>query len=165
MAARSSWLVDAARGAVAGAVATWLMDLMTTGLYEGQPADVTEREKAAQPNGKGSIENLLDRIEAETGFAVEPEQRPMVLQAMHYGLGIGPGAVYGILRNRLPLVGAARGLLYGLVLFAVNDEYMNMKLGLAGPIEAYPVETHWRGLVGHATLGVATDTTIELLGG
>jgi hypothetical protein len=32
-------------------------------------------------------------------------------------------------------------------------------------MEAYPLETHWRGLVGHAALGVATDTTIELLGG
>ena len=165
MAARSSWLVDAARGAVAGAVATWLMDLVTTGLYEAQSAEVTEREKAAQPNGKSSVENLLDRIETETGFVVDPDQRPMVLQAMHYALGIGPGAIYGVLRNRLPLVGAARGLLFGLVIFAVNDEYVNMKLGLAGPIEAYPVETHWRGLVGHATLGVATDTTIELLGG
>jgi hypothetical protein len=165
MAERSSWLVDAARGAIAGAVATWLMDLVTTGLYDAQSDEVNQREQAAQPNGKGSVENLLDRIETETGFAVDAEQRPMVLQAMHYGLGIGPGAVYGILRNRLPLVGAARGLLFGLVLFALNDEYMNMKLGLAGPIEAYPVETHWRGLVGHITLGVATDTTIELLGG
>ncbi|MEZ0239764.1 MAG: DUF1440 domain-containing protein [Chloroflexota bacterium] len=162
---RSSWWVDAVRGGLAGAVATWLMDLVTTGLYDGQSPEVTEREKAAQPNGKSSVENLLDRIETETGFVVEPLQRPMVLQAMHYALGIGPGAVYGVLRNRLPLVGAARGLLFGLVVFAVNDEYMNTKLGLAGPIEAYPVETHWRGLVGHATLGVATDTTIELLGG
>lgn len=153
------------RGGIAGAVATWLMDQVTTGLYEGQSPEVAEREKAAQPNGKSSVENLLDRIEAESGFAVEPGQRPMVLDAIHYALGIGPGAVYGVLRNRLPLVGAARGLLFGLLLFAVNDEYMNTKLGLAGPIEAYPVETHWRGLVGHATLGVATDTTIELLGG
>ena len=47
----------------------------------------------------------------------------------------------------------------------VNDEFLNTRLGLAAPFGAYPIETHLRGLVGHLVLGVATDTTIELLGG
>lgn len=60
------------------------------------------------------------------------------------------------------LLDAVRG---ALALFAVNDEYLNTRLGLVGPIEAYPPETHLRGLAGHAVLGVGTETGIQLLGG
>ena len=153
------------RGALAGAVGTWLMDLVTTGLLDSQSEESVQREKEASPNGKSSVANLVDRIEEFTGVALEPDQRAMATQAIHYGLGILPGALYGSLRNRLPLLGARRGVVYGVILWALNDEYLNARLGLAGEFGAYPLTTHWRGLVGHIALGVATDTTIDVLGG
>lgn len=156
---------DALRGALAGAAATWCMDRITTAMYEVQAPEVTERETAAQPNGKSSVANLVDRIETETGFVIPADRRPMVEQAIHYGLGIGPGAVYGVVRRHVPFARLGRGLVFGLVLFVVNDEYLNTKLGLAGPPGAYPPESHLRGLVGHAVLGVSTETGIQLLGG
>lgn len=156
---------DALRGAVAGAAATWLMDLVTTGIFAVQAPDVTRREEAARANGKTSVANLIDRVEAQTGITVPEERRPMVEQAVHYALGVAPGAVYGVLRRYVPFARLGSGLAYGLVLFVVNDEYMNTKLGLAGPMEAYPPETLLRGLAGHAVLGVATETGIQLLGG
>jgi hypothetical protein len=158
-------LADAARGAIAGAIGTWLMDQVTTGLLEGRTAEVTAREEAARPNGKGSIENLIDRVEQRLGVAFDERQRGYLMQAIHYGLGVVPGAAFAVLRHRLPFLGAGRGLAYGLLLSAVNDEYLNTKLGLAGPFSAYPLETHWRGFVGHAVLGVATDLGIDVLGG
>jgi uncharacterized membrane protein YagU involved in acid resistance len=156
---------DALRGAIAGAVATWCMDRITTAMYEVQAPEVTDRETAAQPNDKSSVANLVDRIEAQTGFVIPADTRPIVEQAIHYGLGIGPGAVYGVVRRYVPFARLGRGLAYGFVLFVVNDEYLNTKLGLAGPPEAYPPESHVRGLVGHAVLGVSTETGIQLLGG
>lgn len=156
---------DALRGAIAGAAATWCMDLITTAMYEAQAPEVTERELAARPNGKSSVANLVDRVEAETGLVVPAERRPQVEYAIHYALGILPGAFYGVVRRYMPFVRLGRGLAYGLILFVVNDEYLNTRLGLAGPIEAYPPETHLRGLVGHAVLGVTTETGIQLLGG
>jgi uncharacterized membrane protein YagU involved in acid resistance len=156
---------DVFRGALAGAAATWLMDLVTTGMYAVQAPEVTGREEAAQPNGKSSVANLVDRIEEKTGFAVPQDRRPQVEYAIHYALGIMPGAVYGVARRYVPFARLGSGLVYGLVLFVVNDEYLNTKLGLAGPIDAYPPETHLRGLVGHAVLGVSTETGIQLLGG
>jgi hypothetical protein len=159
------WWGNAVRGALAGAAATWLMDLVTSGLLEGQSEETTRREMAAQPNGKGSVANLVDRIDAAWGLELDDRQRSMAAQAIHYGLGIIPGAAYGVLRNRVPILRSGRGLAYGILLWAVNDEYLNTKLGLAGPFGAYPLETHWRGLVGHAVLGVATDTGLDLLGG
>lgn len=156
---------DAFRGALAGAAATWFMDLVTTGIYEVQSTEATRRELAARPNGKSSVTNFVERAELETGITVPPDRRPMVEMAVHYALGVIPGAVYGVLRRWLPVARLGRGLAYGLVVFAVNDEYLNTQLGFAAPPEAYPPEAHLRGLAGHAVLGVATETGIQVLGG
>jgi uncharacterized membrane protein YagU involved in acid resistance len=158
-------LRDALRGALAGAAATWLMDQVTTGLYEAQPPEVTKLEAAGRPNGKSSVANLVDRVESAAGFTVAARRRPAIEFAIHYALGIVPGAIYGVVRRYLPFARLGRGLAFGLALFAVNDEFMNTKLGLAGPVNAYPPETHLRGLAGHAVLGVGTETGIQLLGG
>ena len=165
MVQKRALLTDVGRGALAGAGATWLMDLVTTGLLEGQPAAVTAREESARPNGKGAVANLVDGLEAQLGLSLSEKQRALAMEIIHYGLGVVPGALYAVLRRRLPVVGAGRGLAYGLLLWAVNDEYLNTALGLAGPFDAYPLETHWRGLLGHAVLGVATDFGIDLTGG
>lgn len=153
------------RGAIAGAAATWLMDQVTTAMMSAQSPEVTEREEAARPNGKGALDNLVDRLESGLGIPLTDAQRAMALQALHYGLGIGPGALYAVLRHRVLLVGAGGGLLFGAALWAVNDEYLNTALGLAAPFGDYPAATHIRGLVGHLALGGATDSILDLLGG
>ncbi len=152
----------AARGAAAGAIGTWVMDRVTTAVLERQsPAD-TKQERAAWPNGKSSVENLVDGGAARIGLSLRPEARERLVQVTHYGLGMGPGVLYALLRRRMPLLGAGMGVAYGLLLFAVNDELMNTALGLSGPPEAYPPSSHVRGLVGHVALGVTTD--LALLG-
>lgn len=156
---------NAIRGAIAGAAATWAMDQVTTLMYAVQAREVTDKEAAARPNGKGAVTNLVDRAEAETGVVVPDSRRALVESAVHYGLGAVPGALYGVFRKWIPFARFGSGLGYGLALFALNDEYLNTRLGLAGPPRAYPVETHLRGLAGHAVLGVATETGIQVLGG
>ena len=158
-------LKDAIRGAIAGAAATWAMDQVTTVMYAMQAREVTEQEKAAWPNGQPSVTNMVDMAEARTGLVVPPARRPLVENLVHYALGVVPGAMYGVLRKWVPFARFGNGLGYGLGLFAVNDEYLNTRLGFAGPPGAYPPESHVRGLAGHAVLGVATETGIQLLGG
>src|SRR5205085_3300155 len=84
-------------GAVSGGIATWLMDMVTTGIQQGQSRVDGQREKAAQANGKSSVENLLETAEATLGVRLDDSLRPIALQAIHYGLGIGPPALYGAL--------------------------------------------------------------------
>jgi hypothetical protein len=158
-------ILDAIRGGLAGAGATWLMDLVTTGIYTVQAPEATRQEQAAQANGKSSVANLVDRVEAKTGIVMPAARRPIVEGLVHYALGILPGVVYGVLRRWVPVARAGNGLAYGLAVFALNDEYLNTALGLAGPASAYPIESHVRGAAGHAVLGVATETGIQLLGG
>jgi hypothetical protein len=151
------------RGAIAGTVATWVMDVVTTRVQQSQsPAD-KRKEQAAWPNGQWAVANLVDLGGRLTGVKVADRYRPAVESAIHFGLGAVPGALYAVARDRLPLVGAGRGLIYGLLLFALNDEFLNTALGLAGPPSAYPMSSHVRGLVGHVTLGVATDVGITIL--
>ncbi len=160
---RPGLLSRAIRGALAGAAATWLMDQVTTALLDRQsPADI-EREEEARPNGQGSTANLVDRASAALGTDPDPATRSRLASAAHYALGAVPGAAYAVVRPWLPPLGAGGGLLYGLALWALNDEYLNSALGLAGPFEAYPLGTHWRGLVGHAVLGIATDSGLDVL--
>jgi len=158
-------ILNLIRGGVAGGAATWVMDQVTTGMMSGQAPGVTAQEEAAKPNGKSSIENLLDRLETSFDLQLSDEQRGMASQAIHYGLGVVPGALFAVVRRRVPLIGLAGGLGYGALLWALNDEYANAKLGLSAPPEAYPSETHLRGLVGHLVLGAVTNSGIDALGG
>jgi hypothetical protein len=157
-------LISAVRGAVAGAVAVWLMDLVTTAMLDRQDAKVTKREEKARPNGQPALANLVDRLAEQTGAELNKEQSESLELILHYALGVVPGAIYGVTR-RVPVVGSVNGAFYGVALWAINDEYLNTRLGLAGPFDAYPAETHLRGLVGHVVLGITTETGISLLGG
>ncbi len=153
------------RGAIAGAAATWVMDQVTTAMLSAQPREVTEQEREAQPNGQSSAANLVDQISGATGTTLSEPARGRAATAVHWALGVVPGALYAVARRRLPLVGAAGGLLYGLLLFAGNDEALNSALGLSGPPDAYPAASHARGLAGHLVLGAVTDSVLDALGG
>jgi len=133
-------------------------------MAEGQTAEVTAREKASSPNGQSAIANLVDRIDQGLGLDLTKTAKENAAQLIHYGLGVGPGAAYAMARRHSSKVGAGNGLLFGLALWLINDEYVNTRLGLAGPWSAYPIETHWRGLVGHAALGIVTNAATGALG-
>jgi hypothetical protein len=139
------------------------MDQVTTALLQGQSKAVTAREEAARPDGKGSVELMLERIEDTAGVELSTDQRALGQQLIHYALGAVPGALYVFARERIPGVGAARGLIYGALLFVFNDEWLNWRLGFAGSPAAYPTETHMRGLVGHLVLGGTTDVLADIL--
>ncbi len=155
----------AARGALAAGAATWLMDQVTSAMMASQGADVTEQERAAQPHGRTALANLAARLETTAGMTIDDGQRGRLLTILHYGLGIVPGALYAVLRHRLGLPSGWRGVVYGLLVWALNDEALNSALGLSGAFDDYPIQTHVRGAIGHVVLGVTTDTGIDLLGG
>jgi len=156
---------DLIRGAVAGGVGTWLMDQVTTAMVESSSAADRSREASVRPRGKDPAANLADTIIDTLAIDASGERRAQAAAAVHFGLGIVPGAAYGVLRKRVPLLGAAQGLVYGALLFALNDEYLNTTLGLAAEPSAYPASSHVRGLAGHLVLGAATDTICDVLGG
>lgn len=156
-------LAGALKGAVAGAVGVWLMDKVSTALYEREDPPAKKREEAARVEGKDPASLAAGRLAQATGTELSEEQQGTAASAIHYALGVVPGAVYGALRPRLGRSGAGHGLAYGLALFLLNDELLGPALGLAAGPTAYPWQAHARGLAAHLVLGVATDAVLDAL--
>ncbi len=154
---------DMVKGAVAGAAGVWVMDQVTWGMYLREDPEAFRQEQAARIGGKDVAHVAAGKIAHAVGTTLTPEQPHPAGIAVHYALGIVPGALYGALRKRVDGVGAGRGFLYGLALFLVNDELLNPVLGLSSGPTAYPAQAHARGLAGHLALGVATDLVLDLL--
>lgn len=153
---------DVVKGASAGAVGVWAMDVATWALYRRQSATALMDEKRARVFGKDPAHAMAERINHLMGTEVQDEPNALGL-AIHYQLGMAPAVLYTRLRRRLPWLRAGRGALYGGLLYLVNDELAARALRLSGRPRDYPWQAHARGLVGHVVLGVVTEVTLNAL--
>ncbi len=156
-------LADMVKGAVAGAVGVWALDKVTWYMWDREDPAALQQEREARPGGMDPAHVMANRAAEAMGTELTPKQPHPAGIGVHYGLGIVPGAAYGVLRHRVPAVTAAGGMLYGLGLFLMQDEGLNPLLGTSGKPMEYPWQAHARGLVGHLVLGAVTHVTLELL--
>jgi hypothetical protein len=148
-------------GAAAGAAATWLMDQVTTRLYERQPREITDRENAVR-GGKAAFDVAAEKALQAFGADADEEKRKKLASAIHWALGISAGAMYGALRNQAPFR-TGSGVAFGVAFWLAVDELANSLLGLTPPPQQFPWQTHARGLAGHAVLGAAVELPYDLL--
>lgn len=160
----STVAVDLLRGAVAGAVATWVMDRVDWWMYRREPPESRRRTWQARPEGKDPAHVIASRASEALGGDPIPQNHPAGL-ATHYAIGIAPAAIYGALRERLPAVGAGAGLAFGAAMFVVEDEVANPAMGFAAPPGDYPWRPHVRGLVSHLVYGLTVDAVLRILDG
>lgn len=76
--------------------------------------------------------------------------------------GVLPAALYGVLRARVPALGAGRGAAYGLAGF-VGDLVGSPAAGLAAAPRRYPWRAHARSLAAHLVYGVVTEAVWRAL--
>jgi F0F1-type ATP synthase assembly protein I len=152
---------DLVIGAAAGAAATWLMDEATTALYESESEEVRDREDDARGD-KTAYEIAAEKAAKLAGKRLKKAQRKQIGQAIHWSLGIGAGVIYGALRNQFRGLGIGSGLAYGVVFWLAMDEGANTLLGLTPPPNAFPWQTHARGLAGHLVLGAAVEAVFDV---
>lgn len=155
-------LSDVVKGALAGLAATWVMGPVTSFLYEHEPVEVRKAEDEARGDDT-AYGVAAEKAATAVGRDLSEEQRQRAGMAIHWALGAGAGAAYGIARNRLPGAGAGAGLLFGTAFWLVVDEGANSALGLTPGPSAFPWQTHARGLVGHLVFGVAAHATLNAL--
>ena len=136
---------DLIKGAIAGAVATWLMGKVTGARY-----------------ARGGSE-VADKAAMVLGTRLGDEQRERLAAALHWALGIGAGAAYALLRRRFSALGRGSSLGVGTAFWAAVDEGLVPALGLTPGPKAFPWQAHARGLAGHLTFGTVTDRTLRLL--
>jgi hypothetical protein len=145
-------------GAAAGYLAGQVMDQATTWFYERQSDASKQREGELLPEGAplASARKLAGLIGAEP----TDEQAGTIAATLHQGLGQLYGVVAAALTRRgVPPVRA--GLASGAAGLLLVDELAN-SLFFTPPPQAYPVESHLRGLVGHLTFGATTGALLAL---
>lgn len=155
-------VADVIDGAIAGAIATWVMGKATTLMYEQEDAAARERENAAR-DGKTAYGAAAEKAAHLAGAELSEDERKEYGSAIHWALGIGAGALYGALRPRVEGASLARGLAFGAAFWAVMDETITPVLGLTPGPGAFPWQTHARGLAGHLTFGAVADATLATL--
>jgi hypothetical protein len=145
-------------GAAAGYLAGRVMDQATTWFYERQSDASKRREQELLPEGAplASARKLAGLIGAEPTDG----QAGAIAKAMHQSLGQGYGVVAAALTRRgVPPLAA--GVASGAAGFVLVDELAN-GLFFTPPPQAYPVESHLRGVVGHLTLGAAMGVLLAV---
>ncbi|MEO6056797.1 MAG: DUF1440 domain-containing protein [Gemmatimonadales bacterium] len=153
---------DLLKGAIAGAVATWVMGKVTSSLYAREDRWARRREDDAR-EGKSAYGAAAEKAARAVGASLSAAQRERIGSAMHWSIGIGAGAIYAVLRRRVGSVGRAAGFGFGTAFWAVVDEGLVPALGLTPGARAFPWQTHARGLAGHLTFGTVTDGTLRVL--
>lgn len=153
---------DLLKGAIAGAVATFVMSKVTGYMYELEDPDAREQEDEAR-GGSTSYEAAAQRAASAAGTVLDRDGQQRYGTALHWGVGMGAGAVYAVLRRRFQMFGTAGGTVFGTAFWAFLDEGLVPALGLTPGPQAFPWQTHARGLVGHLTFGTVTDGTLRLL--
>jgi uncharacterized membrane protein YagU involved in acid resistance len=153
---------DLIKGGIAGAVATWVMGGVTTYMYKREGDAVHQREAQAT-GGETSLQVAARKLAALAGVELTERQQKKLGLAIHWVLGIGTGAAYGALRPRARWATEGQGLGFGTAFWLAVDEGLVPLLGLSRGPRAYPWQSHARGLAGHLTFGVVTETTLDLL--
>lgn len=153
---------DLAQGVFAGALATWVMESVSSFLYQREDPDAREREDQVR-QGKAPFVVAAEKTAELTGQPLTEEQKSKLGMVFHWGLGLGAGAAYAALRRRRPFLGWGQGLVFGALFFLLVDEGLNTVLGLTPKPAAYPWQAHARGLAAHLVYGVAADSTLDVL--
>jgi uncharacterized protein DUF1440 len=153
---------DAVKGALAGVLATWVLDLVTDWMYQREPRHARHQEDRAR-HGRTAYEAAAERAAELLGRPLSNQQRQRLGTAIHWALGIGAGVAYSTFARDIPAFRKAGGAAFGTAFWAGVDEALVSLLGLTPPPQAFPWETHARGLTGHLAFGIVADRTLRVL--
>lgn len=153
-------LRSALLGAAAGAAGVWVLDRVDWFLYNRENEATRQRTQSVRPVGLDPAHLAANKVAGALGRTLSPRQPHPAGMAVHYGIGIAPAAIYGAVRHRLPELGGARGALFGLSLFVLQDEGLNSLTGLSARQRDYPWQDHARGFAAHLAFGMTVDALL-----
>lgn len=154
--------LESVKGAAAGAAATWAMGRVTSFMWQHE-TPASRRKYDEVTGGEYVPDRAAKKTEAWLGLEPNERRERALAEWLHWGVGLGAGIGYALLRRAVPEAARGQGLLFGLVFWVLFDELATVASGLARPPRAYPWQAHARGLAGHLAFGLAADTTLDLL--
>jgi hypothetical protein len=157
--ARGAWA-----GALAGTMASWVMDRVQGPILSAGSEEAKARERAAAGDEEPATVRVAAALARAAGRPLQGErERRLGGQVVHYATGAAFGSLFAVLvpRGRAPalLAGAA----FGALVWLVNDETIVPLLGFAKGPRAYPPSTHAKALAAHLVYGVTTGTSLGAL--
>jgi hypothetical protein len=157
-------LADIAVGLLAGLVATQVTDLAQGPLRRMTPTSVAWREWWVRPGGNSSSQVAARRVAEHLGRSPRQRWVASLGKAIHLGIGMAWGPVYGLLRRFGGLGPFGAGLTSGVAMSLVLDEGVVPALGLSAANRDHPLLTHVRGLLAHLVYGAAVALAAEGFG-
>ena len=158
-----------AAGVVGGSVASWVMEEFqalwgkVSESLEGSGGEDGSKEEGGQSPGGGEEQEPATVKAAEAisenvfGHELTKGEKDVAGPAVHYVMGAGSAAIYGVLAEFAPGVTAGAGVPFGTAVWLVADEAAVPALGLSkGPTE-YPLSTHVYSLASHFVYGLTTE--------
>ena len=158
----SSLVFDALIGAAAGAAAVWVMDRVDWFNFNHEDRQAHKRTQEVRPGGMSPAHVAAHKTAQATGRDLKPKEHNPAGLATHYSIGIVPGAIYGALRHKVPVLTTGGGTVFGLALFIMQDEGLNAITGLSAEPQEYPWQAHARGFVAHAVYGLVLEAALNL---
>lgn len=150
-------------GALAGAVAVWVLDRVDWFMWNREDPRARAQTTSVRPEGEPPAHALASKLENFVGRPLSERKHDMAGNIIHYSIGIAPAAGYALMRKKMPGQGLSRGMLFGFGLFMSQDEAMNSLTGLGAKPGAYPWQAHARGLVAHLVYGATTEFVLNTL--
>jgi len=173
MSERNLW-ADVLIGVAAGAVGTAVMDQYFRAASKVQEALAGDDAGGDGDGGGGRLDDIsitsIERREDEnatttlaraahervTGEEPSDTRKQRLGTAVHWGMGLSMGALYGLLRGRRDGSDVGGGLVFGAGVWAAADELMVPLLGLSKGPTAHSAEEHLQGLSAHLVYGATT---------
>jgi hypothetical protein len=150
-------------GALAGLVGAYAMERFQAMWSETEKRARPKRTAGAAKDEPSTVKAAERVTESVLHTELPEEMKPVAGEAVHYGMGMVSGAIYGAVAEALPIVRAGNGLLFGAVLWLVADETAVSAVGLAKRPSAYPPSKHAYGLSSHLVYGFVTETVRRVL--
>ena len=145
-------------GSAAGYLAGQVMDRATTWFYERQSDASKQREQELLPEGAPLAS--ARKLAGLAGIEPTDEQAGQLAGTLHQSLG----QTYGVAAATLTRAGVpplAAGVAVGVGGLLLVDEAAN-SLFFTPPPQAYPIESHLRGVVGHLAFGATLGLLLAL---
>jgi putative membrane protein len=149
------------KGLLIGVVATQVLDLIGTVMYDHEDKETYEAENAAR-DGKQAYEVGVAKIARAFGKTLTREEEQVWGWRFHKSFGIFGGIQYALLRKKNPQVGMGMGLAYGTGFFLIADEILIVLTGLVPGPQHFSWKVHARGAAAHIGWGVAAETTARV---
>jgi hypothetical protein len=153
---------DIGTGVIGGYVGTQVMERVSMKLYELEPEEDRQKEEEVRPGPPFYI--AAKKTTEALGIELSEDQlQNLAMYGFHYGLGMGWGPTYTVLRRWTDLNPVSAGLLSGTLMSLVVDEGMTPLFGFSAPNRDYPLPTHLRGFVAHLAFGLGVAATAETI--